>query len=148
MDRREEILKRLEFVLTGLEGIQAFFRNRDELSGKRRPAILLLDGDEAVAERGGNRPGRAPHLVNMTPEIYVVLGDNVPPGVNVGTELNRWKNVILKLVFEDVELNGLVGSNGNIRYDGSVTDLARGRSMEGWLGVGVSFTYVFDPRSL
>ena len=35
----------------------------------------------------------------------------------------------------------IVGSNGNIVYDGCVTDFARNRTMKGQLGISITFTY-------
>jgi hypothetical protein len=47
-----------------------------------------------------------------------------------------------------VQLAGLVGSSGEVRYEGCATALARGRSMEGEMGVSFSFTYVLRPEEL
>ena len=38
--------------------------------------------------------------------------------------------------------------DGDIRYEGCATALARGRSMEGEMGVSFSFTYVLRPEEL
>ena len=42
----------------------------------------------------------------------------------------------------------LVGTNGDIRYEGCATALARGRMMEGEMGLSFTFTYVLRPDAL
>jgi hypothetical protein len=51
-------------------------------------------------------------------------------------------------VLYDAALQGIVGTSGSMRYDGLVTDLARGRQMVGELGMSFSFTYPLIPSEL
>ena len=145
-DRREMILTRLLEIAVGVEGIVAAFRNRDEISEKQRPAIVILDADEAADDADPNsRPSRAPRRVAMTPEIYILLGAKPE---ELGSVINALRARFVKSVLGDSQLGSIVGTNGDIRYEGCATALARGRSMEGEMGVSFSFTYVLRPEEL
>ena len=145
-DRRELILVRLLEIAKGIEGIAGAFRNRDEISEKQRPAIVILDADEAADDADpGSRPARSPRRVAMTPEIYILLGAKPE---ELGSVINALRARFVKAVLGDVQLASIVGSNGEVRYEGCATALARGRSMEGEMGVSFSFTYVLRPEEL
>ena len=124
-----------------------FSRNRNQLQKFDVPAILLLDGDEtrdmskARAERGLVENGIPSQIMKMTPEIYVVLDLRTIQNVNAGKDLNTARLAILATIFPDKLLQQIVGSQGNINYDGTVTDFARNRTMKGQLGISITFTY-------
>ena len=48
MDRREDILARLLAIASGIDGVTRAYRNKDEIPETSRPAIVILDGDEAA----------------------------------------------------------------------------------------------------
>jgi hypothetical protein len=145
-DRREMILSRLLEIAGSTEGIVAAFRNKDEISEKQRPAIVILDADETADDADpSSRPSRAPRRVAMTPEIYILLGAKPE---ELGSVINALRARFVKSILGDSQLGSIVGTNGDIRYDGCATALARGRSMEGEMGVSFSFTYVLRPEEL
>jgi hypothetical protein len=145
-DRRELILVRLLEIAKGVEGIAGAFRNRDEISEKQRPAIVILDADEAADDADpASRSARSPRRVAMTPEIYILLGAKPE---DLGSTINTLRARFVKAVLSDTQLISIVGTNGDIRYEGCATALARGRSMEGEMGVSFSFTYVLRPEEL
>ena len=145
-DRRELILVRLLEIAKGIEGIAGAFRNRDEISEKQRPAIVILDADEAADDADpASRPARSPRRVAMTPEIYILLGAKPE---ELGSVINAVRARFVKSVLRDSQLGSIVGTNGDIRYEGCATALARGRSMEGEMGVSFSFTYVLRPEEI
>lgn len=145
-DRREMILARLLEIAKGIDGIAAAFRNRDEISERQRPAIIILDADEAADDADpSQRPSRSPRRVAMTPEVYILLGAKPE---DLGTAINILRARLVKAVLTDERLRTIVGSNGEVRYEGCATALARGRSMEGEMGVSFSFTYVLRPEEL
>ena len=86
--------------------------------------------------------------MRMTPEIYVVLDVRKPNNKNVGEDLNKARLAILGTILTDKTLWTMVGDNGQISYDGSVTDLARNRTMKGELGVSITFVYPLIPGEL
>lgn len=144
MDRREDILARLLVVAQGLPGMTAAVRNAGGLSDDKRPAVVILDADE-VAEPAADSRGRGPQMVTMTPEIYILLS-GAP--ADVGTQINAMRAGLIKAVLDDAALQTLVTTNGAIRYEGCATGLARGRSMEGEMGVSIGFTYPLRTNEL
>ena len=56
----------------------------------------------------------------MTPEIYLMLGAKPE---DVGTAINGFRAAFIKAVLVDSELATIVGSNGDIRYEGCATGL-------------------------
>lgn len=158
-DRRDMILKRLDAILKGMTitlttGTIAsgnYVRNRGELPKEKVPGIILLDADEVWDPHTPNLTARGdaqttPGLIRMTPEIYVVLDVRKPNNDEVGADLNTARALIIGKLINDATLKTIVGANGQIRYDGCVTDLARNRQMKGQLGMSITFVYPFVPR--
>lgn len=145
-DKRELILQRLLVIAEGIEGIVTASRNKDEITERARPAIVILDADEAAEDSDpNNRPFNAARRVVMTPEMYIMLGAKPQ---DLGTAINALRAKFVKAVLTDVPLKTLVGQNGDIRYEGCATALARGRNMEGEMGVSISFTYILRADDL
>lgn len=158
MDRRDRILQQLFDILsklqiemtTGVIKPGNFARNRNELPAEKVPGILLLDADEVWDPRTPELSSRGdakmtPGLLRMTPEIYVTLEVRKPLNTNVGKDLNFARAKIIGAIVNDPVLAQLVGANGQIKYDGCVTDLARNRTMVGQLGLSFTFVYPFVP---
>jgi hypothetical protein len=145
MDKREAILQRLVELAASLDGIACAVRNQDEISERTRPAIAIFDADESAAEHVGDHPGRAPNIIEMAPELLILLGGK--PGT-VGSALNALRAKFIKAVLTDPQLVALTGANGHVRYAGCSTHLGHGRSMEGSMGVQFSFAYVLRPEQL
>ena len=100
-DKREQILVRLLGIAQGLPGIAAAFRNKDEISDRQRPCIVILDADEAADDAdpsGLARRPNAPRRVGMTPEIYLMLGAKPE---DVGTAINGFRAAFIKAVLTD-----------------------------------------------
>lgn len=146
-DRREQVIARLVEIAGSVEGIEKVIRNpASGLSDDKRPAITIYDGDEeAASDPVTGRPGRAPRLVAMRPEIYIQLGD-LPE--NVGTKLNEFRRKMVKAVCTDSTLAAILGANGSVLYDGCATALTRGRQVEGEISLGFVFVYVLNPTKL
>jgi hypothetical protein len=147
VDKREEILQRLVEVAAAVPGVTTAVRNRDEISERARPAIAVFDADETADERAEQQGhgGRAPNMVEMTPEVLILLG-GAPE--TVGSVLNALRTKLVKAVLTDSQLTTLVGPNGRVRYAGCSTHLGHGRSMEGFMGVHFAFAYVLRPEQL
>lgn len=147
MDKREAILQRLVDVATSLPGVTNVVRNQDEISEHKRPAIAIFDADETADERAEQQghPGRAPNIVEMTPEVLILLGAVPEP---VGSMLNELRAALIKSVLTDAQLIALTGTNGRVRYAGCTTHLGHGRSMEASMDVHFSFAYVLRPDQL
>lgn len=162
VDRRVLILQELERLLSTLDielttgRIPAgnFVRNRNELPADKVPGIILLDGDEKPDPRfkrpniGRDLQTVPPQMMAMTPEIYVVLDVRKPQNKNVGEDLTVARSAILKAIILDRTLYQICDTNGQITYDGLVTDLARNRTMQGQMGMVFTFSYPFIPGEL
>jgi hypothetical protein len=147
MDKREDILARLAEVAATVPGVNTVARNQDEISEHKRPAIAIFDADETADERTEQQghPGRAPNIVEMTPEVLILLGARPE---SVGAALNALRASLIKAVLTDTELIALAGPNGRVRYAGCTTHLGHGRSMEASMGVHFSFAYALRPEQL
>jgi len=150
-DRREQVLSALFTVLQSVSGVKVAVRNRGELPPAIRPAVVLLDGDETARDGVPQERGRltaAPNLVDMSPEIYVVMDQREPKNEHIGEDMNAMRMAILKAITTAAPLIAILGSNGDIKYGGCATDMASGRSMEGQLSLRFTFTYVLKPSEL
>jgi hypothetical protein len=147
-DKREDILARLVEVAADVSGVVFAGRNVGNIDDEDRPAIVIMDADEAADESDPVNVPRGTSVkrrVGLTPEIYILLGDKPE---NIGTELNAFRAKLIKAVLTDATLQGIVGTNGAIRYEGCATALSRGRSMEGEMGVSFTFSYILNPAEL
>ena len=146
-DLREQIMARLLEVAASVPGVQTAARNRGGISEGGRPAIVVLDADEAVDDEfiDPGRPARGPQIVMMTPEVFVLVGRRA---ADIGAELNAFRRRIIRRVLTDAPLIDLVGPNGSIRYLGCGTQLAVGRTMEGEMAVSFAFRYALRPTDL
>jgi hypothetical protein len=147
VDKREQILQRLVAVAAAVPGIATAVRNRDEISERARPTIAVFDADESADERAEQQGhgGRAPNIIEMTPEVLILLG---AAPETVGSALNALRAKLVKAVLTDSQLIAMVGPNGRVRYAGCSTHLGHGRSMEGFMGVHFAFVYVLRPEQL
>jgi hypothetical protein len=149
-DRREELLQRLVTIAQATPGVALVARDRLDVGRSQRPAIIVLDGDETTAadqdvDRHG-RPARASERVEMTPELVVMAGGE--GDVNVGTVLSGLRRALISAVKTDDVLSDTVGTNGYVRYLGAVTDLARGREMEGTMVLTFALRYLLKVEEL
>ena len=147
MDKREALLARLVEIAAGVPEIKTAARNQDEISERARPAIVIFDADETADERANEQghAGRAPNIIEMSPEALILLGGTPE---RVGTALNEMRAAFVKAVLTDTQLATLTGTNGRVRYVGCSTHLGHGRSMEGSMGVHFAFAYVLRPDQL
>jgi hypothetical protein len=150
-DRREDILAQVLVILGGL-GATSVARNRIDLSENARPALVLLDGEEAsvpaqLSARGQHVPAAPLHMI-MNPSV-IILAPTAPP-TNIGSTLNGYRAQVIKAVLGDPTLNDLVGTSvGAMRYLGSDRpEIERGRVIEGALSVNFAFDYLLKPAEL
>lgn len=150
MDKREAILVRLVAIAEGLPGVAAVLRNVPKLDDTRRPAIVILDADEAVelASEGPRRSPGGPTLVAMTPQVFIHATGASSDDESAGPVVNQWRAAWLKAVMLDAALLALVGSNGSIRYAGAATGFGWGRELRGEIGIEIAFVYYFNPSDL
>lgn len=146
MDDREAILNRLRDLCGEVPGVKSAYRNRLRVPDTAKPALVVYDADEVADEDTYGR-GRSPatiNLVSMTPEIYLVLGADHE---DVGTEMNAIRAALYKRIVGDETLRDLCADE-DIRYQGCISGLGIGRSMEGEMLLNFTFRYVLNPATL
>jgi hypothetical protein len=155
IDRREQILERLMVILAAVPTVQVVLRNvvrnRGELPPEMRPAITLLDGDEVTSLSSTQQRGKVvPPMtkVEMSPEINVVMDAREPDNKLIGEDMNAMRTQIVKAIYDDTALAGILTTNGEMKYVGCQTDMATGRTMEGTLHIQMTFTYPLMPKDL
>lgn len=154
MDRREIILQRLETVLTSIigvdSGIVSVARNLDKTSESQQPSVIIYDAHEMVDHMSLiniNRPVNAPVIVDMSPQI-IISCRKTKSADDLGPKMNALRLAVCKAIMKDATLVTLMSPNGQITYEGCGTDLARGVTMEGEMGVNFCFHYPFIPEEL
>lgn len=153
IDRREQILARCETLIGMVPGIVIGERNRGEVTGKRRPAIILHDGPEEVVEQdAGDNGGSRNSLVQrmrMEPQFQIKL---TAPADQIGPQANSLRVALLKTLYSDDELLDLLGvensKSSRIRYLGGGLATDDGEQREGTLDVNMALTYVFRIADL
>lgn len=146
VDVREQILARLEVIIDGLDGVVKSGRNRPDVSGKARPALILHDGDEQPGGDDQAGPRNATiTFMEMAPRIEILAE---AASQDVGTTVNVIRAALLKAVFNDAALLELIGAadrrgNGEIRYDGCALELDSGEAREARMEISLRITYVF-----
>jgi hypothetical protein len=155
-DTRESILQRTFVVLSAIPAqigytAHSVFRNRALLKEDKRPAIVLLDGTEQSDTRLESR-GRmfmAPHVMVMSPQIFVVLKERLTPSNDgVGEELNTFRVAIVNALAHDAMLIRLCGANGEVALRRCITDMQNGALLQGQMQLDFALTYVLDPNKL
>jgi hypothetical protein len=156
MDTREQILSRLAAIAVDLSGFKSAVRNRGLRDNEKRPAVIILDGDEAPVLTHGGRQNRAhagrtmsmtPQVMAMKPELYVLMDEARPQNEDLGPALNAKRVQFVKAIAEDDQLLALLGSNGGILYNGCVTDLKSGMPLSGQMRLDFMFSYTFFPTT-
>lgn len=140
-DRREQILARLVVIAQGIAGVGTVVRNQPDTTGTASSAaVVIFDGDESV-DGGGvgrGRPSTAPVFVEMSPELQIRAGR---PSATIGAVINGLRVLMVKAVLSDASLRTILGANGEIRYGGLNTELARGKTMMAEMGLVFEMRY-------
>jgi hypothetical protein len=146
-DRRELILDRLDVILSTVPGVVRAKRNDPSVPEGLRPASLLLDSDEDMDPRGAgrNRPSFAPFIVNMRPEIYLLL-EGEPE--EAGRDLNALHDEVLSLVLRDGPLLALTLDGKGVKYEGARAGFGLGRQMEAEMAMDFTITFYENPEPL
>lgn len=146
-DRREQVVARLLAIAVATNLFVEVARNKTDVTGKRRPACIVMDADEEASEatydRG--RPSGTPDIVVMSPQLYLLVEKRHE---DLGSALNVLRAAVVKAVKTDNQLPSIVGSNGEVRYQGCSTDLAKGRQMQGEMVLSFAFKYPLKHEEL
>lgn len=155
VDRRQDVLDRLFAILVGVLDADSVFHNRGNLPVDKRPAIVLLDGVEAVPDHLRNptrsRVVQSPVMLTLRPQIFYLAVPNPPKNDGVGEELNAARAAIIKAICQDAQLVDLIGGprgNGRVSYRGCDTDMQTGTLLEGELQLHFEIDYDLHPSQL
>lgn len=158
MASREQLMARILELLGEVEHeIESTVRNRGLMTDEKRPAQVLLDGDERVrvslqsSRRQGRAATMAPQIMEAFPQIFYLPKEKRPRTdanpANIGTEANEWRDKVLVKIWNDTTLASLLGSNGSLVYNGCETDLKSGSAMSGEIRLDLTMTYVLQPTA-
>ncbi len=140
-DARELILARLVTVCGAVEGITAAARNRLDVPGLARPAIIIQDGIEQMLDQPQGARHSELQRIELSPGITIIVRGGGP--ADPGTLLSLFRSRIIAAVLADSELRGLCGSNGRIRYEGCLVAPPDAEAKEYRADLTLVFTYVF-----
>jgi hypothetical protein len=150
-DKRENILARVFTIMGTVPGIETTRRNMGMLTTDKRPAMVLLDGDEIprlsvdTNRIKGRQALLAPQIISCRPEVYILLKEARPNTEETGTQLNAFRIAFFEKLWADETLAGLLGSNGTLVYYGCETDLKSGSAMSGQMRLDFVMNYPFIP---
>lgn len=148
-DRREEILDRLEFLISQVPGVMKWGRNIEDVSGgiNYRPAIILHDGTEEGLEWANKPRGSIAELMSLKPEIIILWGDKA---ALVATKVNELRRNLIHLIWTDSELRGMLGASQDcdIHLSGSGLETYQGESREARMLISFEFIYLLAAKEL
>jgi hypothetical protein len=149
-DQREAILSRLVAVCGGVGGIAAVGRNRLDVPGLVRPAVVVLDGTETVglAPVSDSRGPTISHEQRMELRPTIVIAVRGDDGAEAGTLMTKYRNAILSAVLTDATLLASVSRNGGVRYEGCVVTEPDAEAKEHRMDLQLVFVYRFSLADL
>lgn len=149
VDKREQILLRIEAILTALAGDSGIrvYRDRSEFETAELPAYVLLDGIENKLTGANDR--RSPQIMLLNPQIfYVPVPTENALNEGVGPNLSAQRVTMIKAIMQDGQLQDLLGENGYAEYRGMETDMQTGAEVKGQFRMDFAFAYVLTFNKL
>ena len=145
VDTRELILSRLAAVCSATAGIAAVGRNRLDVAGLARPAVIIQDGTEERIDgpTSDNRSGV--QRIELTPQIWLMVRSGAD---DAGPLMNLFRARILYAVAGDMSLRDLTGTVGGIRYEGVTVNEPTPETKEPRMDINFTFTYVLRLADL
>jgi hypothetical protein len=149
-DQREAILSRLVTVCGAVSGINAVDRNRLDVGGMLRPAVIILDGAETVGlpPISDSRGATVSHEQRMELRPAIIIAVRGDGGGEAGSLLTLYRNRVLSAILTDATLLGSVSRNGGIRYEGCIVPEPDPETKEYRIDLQVVFVYRFTLADL
>lgn len=160
-DAREAIIQLIMSSLQGIPGLVNVFRDRGigepydvETNTPMLPAAIFLDGREHSTQPStqghGYRPGQVPPVpMIFEPQIYIILLPRTTmANEGVAAELAMWRMLVLKAMLRNEALMNLLGSEGDIHFQGLSTDMQSGSLCRGEIRFDFAIKYVLSPDDL
>lgn len=139
-DTREAILSRLVTVCGAVEGVQAAGRNRLDVAGLARPAVIVQDAIEQMRDMPMGARYSETARMELSPGVTVVVRGGP---ADIGGLLSLYRSRVVAAVLRDAELKALTGTNGGIRYEGCLVAPPDAEGKEYRLDITLVFTYLF-----
>jgi hypothetical protein len=144
-DYRDLILDQCVTLLGQIEGITQAVRNRADVIGKSRPAIIVHDGTESVEIQPDRQPRLGVAVMNLIPQISLLIS---LPTDDWGPILAKYRSLIIQAMVNDATLIGYA-FNGEIKYDGcSTAPPATSDQKEGQMDFDFTIRYVLRVADL
>ena len=149
-DQREAILSRLVAVCGAVAGINAVDRNRLDVAGMLRPAVIILDGAETVGlpPAFDARGATVSHEQRMELRPTIIIAVRGDGGAEAGSLLTLYRNRVLAAILTDATLIASVSRNGGIRYEGCIVPEPDAEAKEYRIDLQIVFVYRFTLADL
>ena len=140
-DQREAILSRLVALCGEVDGVQAVARNRLDVAGLVRPAVVIFDGLEQMFDAPSDMHHSELQRMELAPVIMVIVrgGGAADPGVL----MSSYRSQIVAGILRDSTILAAIGTNGRIRYDGCAVAPPDAEAKEHRIELSMTFRYVF-----
>jgi hypothetical protein len=140
-DQREVILSRLVTLCGSIGGVQSVARNRLDVAGLVRPAVVIHDGLEQLLDAPSDMHHSELQRMELVPLIMVIVrgGGTADPGVL----MSSYRSQIVAGILRDSAILAAIGTNGRIRYDGCAVAAPDAEAKEHRIELSVTFRYVF-----
>jgi hypothetical protein len=144
-DKREAILARYLELAQAVQGVREAARNRTDAQGLVRPAITIHDGAEEMISKPVSETRSRVQLVEMSPQTEIFVG-GAPD--QIGPLLNLYRARLVHSVLTDATMISLVGTNGEMRYEGCSEFPPTPEQREARMEISLVFRYVFRVEDL
>jgi len=144
-DTREAILSRLVTVCSTATGITATGRNRLDVAGLARPAVIGQDGTEERIDSPRSDNRSAVQRMELSPQIWLMV--RAGPD-DAGPLMSLFRGRLIDAIVADTTLRDLTGPSGDIRYEGCSVPEPTPETKEPRLDLNFTFTYVLKTADL
>lgn len=138
-DTRELILARLAVVCGAVAGVSAVARNRLDVAGIARPAVIVQDAIEQLLDRPQGARHSELQRMELSPGVTIIVrgGGTADPGAL----LSLYRSAVVAAVLRDADLIALCGTTGGIRYEGCLVPPPDAEGKEHRIDLTLVFTY-------
>lgn len=144
-DIREGIISEGVSISGTIPGVAAVGRNRTDVTGLARPAIVWHDGAEEVVSQPESASDSLIQLHEMTPDVEILVGgapDRVGATANLILARLRYR------IVTSTTIRQLIGTNGKIFIQGAALIRPTPESRELRMDCRFTFRYFFRAEDL
>jgi hypothetical protein len=145
VDKREAILARLTTLCASVTGISAAGRNRLDVAGLARPAVIIQDGTEERIDGPLSDNRSAVQRMELSPQLWLLVRAGAD---DAGPLMSLFRARLVYAITTDTTLRDLTGTTGGIRYEGCSTPEPTPETKEPRLDINFVFTYALRTADL